>query len=164
MRGEKPGEYKAYLAFRETGDLEDGYKKYMQDNIHAGLSFNKYVELSSIYHWIVRTNNYEAAEELRIRRETRRKAIANDLSAEEVKKELFTVCLEQLELTAGDMEHHDIVKYLELAVKINKTEDPAVVVNNLQDNKNIDIDPEILKELGKKLVIDHDRDTIQSTD
>lgn len=157
MIGEKPGQYKAYMAYRETGDIESGYKRYMQENLHAGLSFKGYLNLATKFHWVVRSNNYHEAEELRIRQSTRRKNLYNNLTAEDVKKELFTVCLEQIDLNP-DMEHNDIAKYLKIAVDIGKVHDEGVIVNVQQNQGIVDIDDSILKELGKKLVAANDSD------
>lgn len=159
MIGEKPGQYIAYLAYRETGDLESGYKKYMQDNLQAGLSFKGFMKLASDFHWIVRSNDYHQAEELRLRQDQRRKSLYNNVKAEDVAKELYTTCMEEMDLNKGSMTHNDIAKYLSIAnnITVNKN-DPLVVVSQAQSQGVVEIDDSVLRELGKKLVAENDSD------
>lgn len=154
---EKPGEFEAFKAYVATGDLTEGYNKYMQDHLDSGLSFKKYISLSSEFHWIVRLNDHNAAEDLRLRQETRKKNLYNNLTAEDVAKELFIVCMEQIDLNPN-MDHNDVAKYLKIATDITKGEntDSPVNIHVNQNQGIVEVDSETLRELGKKIVYDHD--------
>lgn len=156
IRLEKPGQFRALNCFYDANcDLEGGYKAYMQKET-ANMSFNGFCDLAIKFNWMERCNKHRDGETLRLSQEKRWKQLENGCTAEDVAKTLYLTCLERIELTKGSMEHKDIAKYLDIAntITINPKSDPMVVVNQAQSQGVVEIDPKILKEIGKKLIIE----------
>ena len=150
-------QYAAFEAYLAERSLEKAYLLYMQVTPSALTSITKFHEWAATYHWQRRVNTFDSEEELRITNETRKLAINNGLSAEAIAKELYSICLEEIQLHRSEMEHRDIGQYLEIANKIGdkwQKKDPVVVVNQNQSQDTIEISEEALKELGKSLIKD----------
>jgi len=157
IKGESKVAYAAFLAYVDNRDLESAYGSFMQSNPNALTTMKAFLKWASRFKWQARVNAIDADDELTITRETRREGLGNSLTAEQVAKELYTTCMEEMELKKGDMTHRDIGKYLDIATKIgerwNKQPETPVVVNvDNNISQTVDIDPELLRALGRKLV------------
>ena len=157
IKGESKVAYAAFLAYVDNRDLESAYGSFMQSNPNALTTMKAFLKWASRFKWQARVNAIDADDELTLTRETRREGLGNSLTAEQVAKELFTTVMEEVELKRGEMTHNDMTKYLKIATDINSrwvTKPEAPVVVNVDNNisQTVDIDPELLKAIGRKLV------------
>lgn len=150
----------AYEAYKTTRNIEEAYNLFMQDNPDALTTIKKFVQWGSENSWQSRINEFDAEEDLRITQATRRTALGNSLTAEEMYEELITTCMEEFQLHRSEMSHRDIAKYLKIADDIaarwGKGDSPYVVVNVDKNNgvnqTIVDVPEEVLKRLGKEIV------------
>ena len=154
--------YAAFLAYRDNRDLGEAYNIFMQDNSEALTSMKAFCKWASVWSWQARVNDYDAQQELFGRQETRRLGLTNSLTAETMAQELYTTCMEEMNLKRGDMTHRDIAKYMDICQKINdrwvKQPDVSPVTVNVKQNveqnvKTETIDPEVAAEVGKALAL-----------
>ena len=155
-RGEGRLQYLAFNSFIKMRKLPEAYHDYMQENLGALTTEVTFYNWSSKFKWSERLRDIDIDNEVRVRSETRRKGLDNLNSAEDVAKELMTICLDEFELRRDDLTHKDIGKYLDVAVKITERwgakDQPQVVVNVGDNSTNtVEVSDEVLRELGKKM-------------
>ena len=163
ITGETKIAYAAFLAYRDDRDLKSAYNTFMQDNPEALTTMNGFLKWSTAYRWQKRVNAYDAEQDLFTKQEIRRKGLDNSLTSEQIATELYTTCMEEMELKRSDMTHRDIGKYLDICQKINdkwvKQPDMVPTVNvNVEQNventvKTEAIDPEIAAAVGKLIAL-----------
>lgn len=161
IAGEDRLAYAGFLCFNDERDLEAAYKEFMQNNSGALNSFKQFLGWASRYRWQERVNAIDAEAELATVRETRRAGLGNNLTAEEMYKELTKTCMEEFQLHRSELAHKDIIGYLKIANDINarwqkKDDAPQVVVNVEQSNTTVDIPEEVLHEIGKRIVTEEE--------
>jgi Cdc6-like AAA superfamily ATPase len=151
----------AYEAYKTTRSIEGAYNLYMQENVDALTTIKKFVQWGSENSWQSRINEFDAEEDLRITQATRRTALGNSLTAEEMYEELITTCMEEFKLHRSEMSHSDIVKYLKVADNIasrwGNGDTPQVVVNVGDVNTCVDVPDDVLKEVGRKMAAEDDK-------
>lgn len=163
LKSEPALAYAAFLCYRDDRDLNTAYSNFMQNSPEALTSMKAFVKWASQWSWQKRVNAYDAEQELFTKQETRRKGVVNSLTAETMAQELYTTCMEEMELKRGEMTHRDISKYLDICQKINERwvkqpdTNPVVNVNVEQNVENVvkteQIDPEIAAEVGRLLAL-----------
>lgn len=161
LKGESPLEYAAFLEYVDERNLNDAYSGFMQNNPAAQASFKMFLGWASLHRWQARVNAIDAEDELVTVRETRRAGLDNNLTAEEMYKELTKTCMEEFQLHRSELAHKDIIGYLKIANDINarwqkKDDAPQVVVNVEQSNTTVDIPEEVLHEIGKRIVTEEE--------
>ena len=161
--------YRGFLAYRDDRDLNEAYNTFMQDNPEALTSMKVFCKWASLWSWQQRVNEYDSHQELFDRQETRRIGLENSLTAETMAQELYTTCMEEMQLKRGDMTHRDIAKYMDICQKIgerwSKQPDASPVTVNVEQNvdqtvKTETIDPEIAAEIGKALAVKASEQTV----
>lgn len=150
----------AYEAYKTTRNIEEAYNLYMQENVSALTTLKKFISWASENSWQERVNRADAEEELQITQATRRAGLSNSLTAEELGAELMQTAREEMELKRGDMNHRDIARYMSIAVDINKrwsnVDMPHLVVNVGDGADTVDIDPDVLRKIGREMVLEGD--------
>lgn len=148
--------YASFICYRDERDLKIAYENYMSQNPDALTSMKAFLKWAATWDWQKRVNAYDAQEDLFTTQKTRREGLNNSLTAEEVAKELFVTCMEEMKLRKADLSHRDIGKYLDIATKINdrwvKQPEPQTVVNVNQTVNTVDVPDDVLRRLGRKLV------------